>query len=652
MIKNGALVASLALVAGALAGVAGCGIDVTGVEPVDSDAGAPDTGRPDTGAPDIDAGPAATFSIGGSVTGLEGDGLVLENNGDTIAISKSSASFVFPKKVAKGATFEVKARTQPTGPAQTCVVTGGSGTASADVTDVKVACTTNEYPITVTVAGLAGSGLVLTNNGGDDLAVTAAVGTSVTATFSKKVASGKPFDVAVKTQPGGPPQNCVVSGGAGTVVAGAVTTVTVNCTTLYTVGGTVTGLTGSGLVLQNNAGDDIPVNANGTFAFPTLATTGTDYAVTVKTNPQTPWQSCAVGNGTGKVATANVSSVTVTCTTDKHTVGGSISGLTGSGLVLQLNGAETVTPASGATSFIFGAIDSGSNYTVSVLTQPTSPSQTCGVTDGSGGVGGADITSVKVACETNKYKVRVQVTGLTGTGLVLQNNGGNDLVVDSSDTYSFTTSISSGAPYLVTVKTLPSPHAEVCQVSSGAGTVVAADVDVLVTCNRRYRVFVTSTSYDGNLGGLSGADAKCQVHADAAGLSGTFKAWLSDATGSPSTRFTRSADPYALVDGTVIADDYAELTSGSLQHPIDKTETGGAPPVQPVFGRAVVWTGTSESGNVYWLTHTCSNWTSSVYDPQGNIVAILGETNETTGWSFAYGGTYCDRMNALFCFEQ
>lgn len=652
MIKNGALVASLALVAGALAGAAGCGIDVTGVEPVD-DAGAPDTGArdtgaPDTGAPDTDAGPAAMFTVGGSVTGLEGDGLVLENNGDTVAISKSSASFVFPKKVAKGATFDVKAKTQPSGPAQTCVVTGGSGTASADVSNVKVACTTNEYPVTVTVAGLAGSGLVLTNNGGDDLAVTAAAGTSVTATFSKKVASGKPFDVAVKTQPDGPPQKCVVSGGAGTVVAGEVTTVTVNCSTLYTVGGTVTGLTGSGLVLQNNAGDDIPVNANGTFAFPTLATTGTDYAVTVKTNPKTPWQSCVVGSGTGKVATADVSSVTVTCTTDEHTVGGSLAGLTGSGLVLQLNGAQTVTPASGDPSFVFGAIDSGTNYTVSVLTQPTSPSQTCSVTDGSGVVGGADITSVKVACETNKYKVRVQVTGLSGTGLVLQNNGGNDLVVDASGAHEFSTTVNSGAPYLVTIKTLPMPSDEACQVSSGSGTVVAADVDVLVTCVRRYRVFVTSTTYDGNLGGLEGADAKCQVQADAAGLSGTFKAWLSDGTGSPSTRFTRSATPYVLVDGTVIADDYAALTSSPLQHPIDKTETGGAPPVEVVFGRSVVWTGTREDGNLHWQEHTCSDWTSSASDGK----AILGNPLASTTWSFAWGGSPCDRLQPLYCFEQ
>ena len=188
-----------------------------------------------------------------------------------------------------------------------------------------------------------------------------------------------------------------------------------------------------------------------------------------------------------------------------------------------------------------------------------------------------------MVCETNKYETRVQVRGLSGTGLVLQNNGGDDLVIDAAGTHEFGTSVSSGAPYLVTIKTLPTPSGEDCQVSSGAGTVVDGVVDVLVRCVRQYTVFVTSTSYDGNLGGLAGADAKCQDQADAAGLTGTFKAWLSDAKGSPSTRFTRSAGaPYVLVDGTVIADNYAGLTSGSLEHPINQTETGGAPPVEPI----------------------------------------------------------------------
>jgi len=650
MIKNGALVASLAALAGALAGAAGCGIAVTGTDGAATDAGATDARATDARATDgSDAGAKATFTIGGSVTGLEGGGLVLENNGDTVALSKSSTSFVFPQKVAEGATFDVKAKAQPTGPAQTCVVTGGSGTASADVTDVKITCSTNEYPVTVTVAGLAGSGLVLTNNGADDLAVTPAAGGSVTATFSKKVPSGKAFDVAVKTQPEGPPQRCVVSGGAGTVVAGEVTTVTVNCTDLHTIGGTVSGLTGTGLVLQNNAGDDIAVNVDGTFAFPTLLLPSEDYAVTVKSNPETPWQTCVVGNGSGKVAAADISSVTVTCTTDKHTVGGTISGLTGNGLALQLNGAETVTPASGATSFVFGAIDSGTNYTVSVLGSPTGPSQSCTVTDASGVIGGAGITSVKVACEINKYKTRVEVTGLSGTGLVLQNNGGDDLAVVTSGTYDFASSVNSGGPYLVTIKTLPTPAGEDCQVSSGTGTITDADVRVVVRCASRYRVFVTSTTYDGNLGGLAGADAKCQARADAAALTGTFRAWLSDATGSPSTRFTRSAvAPYVLVDGTVIAGNYTALTSGSLEHPIDQTETSGAPPIEPIFGHAAVWSGTSDSGTLQWNDHTCSNWTSS----DGAGKAILGNPIASTYWSFAWGDSPCNRMQPLYCFEQ
>src|SRR5262249_42934796 len=41
------------------------------------------------------------------------------------------------------------------------------------------------------------------------------------------------------------------------------------------------------------------------------------------------------------------------------------------------------------------------------------------------------------------------------------------------------------------------------------------------------RVFVTSTTHDGNLGGLDGADAICASLAANAGLSGTYKAWLS-----------------------------------------------------------------------------------------------------------------------------
>jgi hypothetical protein len=83
-----------------------------------------------------------------------------------------------------------------------------------------------------------------------------------------------------------------------------------------TIGGNVTGLVGK-LVLQNNAGDNLSVMANGAFTFGTPLNNRATYAVTVLTQPAGP--TCVVANGSG-TATANVTSVSVTCTTDPSTV--------------------------------------------------------------------------------------------------------------------------------------------------------------------------------------------------------------------------------------------------------------------------------------------------------------------------------------------
>ena len=82
-----------------------------------------------------------------------------------------------------------------------------------------------------------------------------------------------------------------------------------------------------------------------------------------------------------------------------YTVGGSVSGLTSSGLVLQDNGGNNLTVPANATSFTFStALASGSPYSVTVLTQPPSPAQNCSVADGSGTVGSANVNGVQVAC--------------------------------------------------------------------------------------------------------------------------------------------------------------------------------------------------------------------------------------------------------------
>jgi hypothetical protein len=80
----------------------------------------------------------------------------------------------------------------------------------------------------------------------------------------------------------------------------------------YTIGGTVSGLTGPGLVLENNGGDNLAISGNGSFSFSTAVTAGSTYNVTILTQPSNPAQMCTVANS-GGTANANVTSVQVSC---------------------------------------------------------------------------------------------------------------------------------------------------------------------------------------------------------------------------------------------------------------------------------------------------------------------------------------------------
>src|SRR5450631_4406743 len=82
------------------------------------------------------------------------------------------------------------------------------------------------YTVSGTVTGLAGTGLVLRDNGGDDLAA-AADGAIV---FPTKIASGATYSVTVFTQPTSPAQTCAVTHGSGTMGSSDVTNVAVSCT--------------------------------------------------------------------------------------------------------------------------------------------------------------------------------------------------------------------------------------------------------------------------------------------------------------------------------------------------------------------------------------------------------------------------------------
>ena len=85
----------------------------------------------------------------------------------------------------------------------------------------------------------------------------------------------------------------------------------------YKVGGVVSGLTGNGLVLQNNGGDDLSITGNGPFVFSTPLPANTTYSVTVHQQSTDPTLNCIVMNAgrKGVVQSANVTAVSVVCTT-------------------------------------------------------------------------------------------------------------------------------------------------------------------------------------------------------------------------------------------------------------------------------------------------------------------------------------------------
>jgi len=82
--------------------------------------------------------------------------------------------------------------------------------------------------------------------------------------------------------------------------------------TQFTVGGTVNGLVGSGLVLQDLHFRQI-APGNGAFTFPLPTETGDPYNVTIVAQPSSPLQICTVANGSGTVAHANITNIAVNC---------------------------------------------------------------------------------------------------------------------------------------------------------------------------------------------------------------------------------------------------------------------------------------------------------------------------------------------------
>lgn len=346
---------------------------------------------------------------------------------------------------------------------------GGGGASASDASapaqQQSTASTPASFKVRGAVKGLLGSGLALHLNGAESINIAAEGGFE----FLAPIQTGADYSVAIKTQPNAPTQTCTVNHGNGTMASQDVSNVAVTCSiNSYKVSAEVSGLLGTGgLVLQNNAGDDLAVMGSGIFTFSMPVASGAAYAITVKTSPTGPVQQCSVFNGVGIIGGADVQSARIHCSISSFNLGVTTAGLKGN-LLVSVNSSPP-SPVSTGVNPAVGRLPDGSSYSVTVHTQPQG--QICTVTNGTGVVSGADVTNISINCSDVTHRVGVQVYGYDGEGLVLQNNGGDDLAISANGTAWFQTPVVQGSPFGISIKDLPKTPDQACTLQLASGTV-------------------------------------------------------------------------------------------------------------------------------------------------------------------------------------
>jgi hypothetical protein len=256
--------------------------------------------------------PPPLYSVGGTVSGLVGQ-LVLQNGGENLGVT-ASGPFVFATRLLSGATYGVTVASQPAD--QTCTVANGAGQVGlADITNVAVSCTTAE-PTTHSIGGvLAGLqsgtlrlGLQHPGSGG----TTIDLGADGPFSFPDRVEQGASYTVSVVTPPEG--HECTVTNGSGTATAD-VSNVRVDCEfqdAQFSVGGSIAGLVGAGLRIENGSANATTVEPGAaTFTLPTKFDDQAAFDVGVAAQPQ--GQTCVITGSQGVIAAADVTDVAVSC---------------------------------------------------------------------------------------------------------------------------------------------------------------------------------------------------------------------------------------------------------------------------------------------------------------------------------------------------
>lgn len=159
------------------------------------------------------------------------------------------------------------------------------------------------------------------------------------------------------------------------------------------------------------------------------------------------------------------------------------------------------------------------------------------------------------------------------------------------------------------------------------------------------RVFITAAPVSADFPGVAGADQICQDAAEAVGMLGQWQAWISMFQDPAAGRFIHANEPYYLLDETVVADNWTDLTDGTIAHAIDLDEhmvVASAP--------RDVWTATFPDGTTA-QNGDCNGWTDATEGFTVTGTSFDGFTEGT--WTFGGGKAFCTALDThLYCFEK
>ncbi len=361
--------------------------------------------------------------------------------------------------------------------------------------------------------------------------------------------------------------------------------------------------------------------------------------------------------------------VSPTSNANQFSIGGLVSGLNGT-IVLQNNLTDSITINSNGAFTFSTPLSLNSTYSVTVLTQPSS--QTCTVSNASGTLSNTNIVNINVTCSSSSNIL---------SDLIVSAGALNP--VFSSTTYSYIFSVLNSVSSIAITPIVSNVNTTIkvngVSVTSGSASngislsVGSNTIIVLVTAQdnststytitvirstlNAYRIFVTSSTYDGNLAGSAstgpiGADATCNSDGSKPSDGSTYKAMITDATNrsacSVSVNCTSSSEnidwvlkanaAYARVDATPL------FTTNSAGIFVFGAMTNS------FSGGGQYWTGISTVNQ--WMPSgggsNCNKWTSN----NGGLNGNYGDGGVTSYTAIAVNSSNCTALQSILCVEQ